>query len=274
MPHPSMLAPLRPSAVALSAVLLAGSMLWLQRAGADNSAVLLLAMVAGMGAGVALLPHGNRRPARHERELIAALGEPLLAAHPAAPAAVRALCGQLEAHWFVGSRRLLPIVDLSDGHGAGALACELANAFAAMGEPTLLIDADFRSPQLHARFGVPRGEGLADCLGGLDRRDLRLVACAENLALLTAGRVREHPLELLSRARLRRLLDAAAQPFRVVLVCTTPVSRGPDFEIFAALAGGALVFAGRAAGAAELAALGTRLQRCAARVVGTILERD
>jgi receptor protein-tyrosine kinase len=270
-----MLARLRPPALVLSAaLLLAGCLFWLQRIGAGNSAVLVLAMMAGLAAATATLRRNERRPLRHEREVVAALGEPLLAAHPFTREAVRALARQLLDHWFDEQRRLLPIVELGGGHGAAALAGELGHCFAALGARTLLVDGDLRSPRLHARFGVARGRGLADSLDGLDSRNVRLVRCSENLALLTAGRVREHPLELLGRARLRRLLDATAQPFEVVLVCTPPVARGPDFEIFAALAGGALVFAAAETQAAALAALSRRLARCAARVVGTVLERN
>jgi Mrp family chromosome partitioning ATPase len=218
-----------------------------------------------------LRPLGARRARRHERELVAALGEPLLAAHPAGRPAVRALAGQLAEYWFAGSRRVLPIVDLAGGEGAATLAGELAGSLASMGRRTLLVDANLRSPRLHARFGVPRGRGIADFL---DVRPMALAPLGENLALLTAGTGHEHPLELLSRARLRRLLDTAAQSFDAVLVATAPVARGPDFEIFAALAGGALVFVGEATAAAALAALRRRLVRCAARVVGTVLERS
>jgi Mrp family chromosome partitioning ATPase len=224
-----------------------------------------------LGLALVLRRELRRRPVRHERELVAALGEPLLAAHPTSQPALRALSRQLAEHWF-GARRLLPVVAL-DGEGGATLACELARTFAGAGCRTLLVDADLRAPQLHGRFRVAKGKGLADGLDGLDVRDLRLVPCGENLALLTAGRRREDPLELLSRARLHRLLAAAAQPFDVVLVCPPPVARGPDFEIFAALAGGVLVFAGAQADAAALAALRVRLGRCRARVVGTVLER-
>lgn len=219
----------------------------------------------------ALVPAHPRRPVRHERDLVAALGEPLLAAHPAGPEAVRALARQLVTHWLVGGRRLLPLVDASTGDASGAFAVALAHALADLGKRTLLIDADLRSPRLHARLGAPRGKGLADFLEG---RGTHLVAVREDLALLTAGTSHEYPLELLSRQRLRHLLGAAAQPFEVVLVHTPPAARGPDFEIFAALAGGALVFSGAMTDAAQLAALRARLARCAARVVGTILDRS
>lgn len=208
------------------------------------------------------------RPVRHEREVVAALGEPLLAAHPASEAGLRALCRQLARYWFAGGRRLLPIVALAS---LAERTLDLARAFAALRARTLLIDADLRSPQLHARLGVPRAAGLADALQG---RDMRVAFVeSENFAFLPAGRVRGEPLELLSRDGLGPLLRAAAEPFDVALIAPAPLERGPDFEIFAALAGGALVLVPGSACAAELRVLKARLARCAARVVATVLER-
>src|SRR3954471_8304427 len=183
--------------------------------------------------------HSQRsRRVRAERELIAVMGEPLLAARPLAPEAVRALALQLLEHWFDGRRSLLPVVSARSQDGRTSLAMQLARAFAALGQRTLLIDADLRAPSLHKKFSIANQGGLADFL---DSRDVRLAACEENLAVLTAGNVREDPLELLSRERLRRFVAAAARPFRIVLADTPAAARGPDLEMLAALAGGALV---------------------------------
>src|SRR5919198_1302616 len=176
------------------------------------------------------------RRVRGERELLAAIGNSLLAARPSRPEALRALCAQLAQYWFGGGR-------------------------------TLLIDADLRSPSLHARFGLPNRRGLADLLDG---RDVQLTACRENLVLLAAGAVREDPLELLSRERLRHFLAAAARPFRVVLVDTPAAEPGPDLEMFAALAKGALLVVRPGEDGSCLAQLRGRLTRCAAVPVATV----
>jgi receptor protein-tyrosine kinase len=207
------------------------------------------------------------RRVRGERELVAAIGDPVLAARPSRPEALDALCKQLLEHWFGAGRALLPLISLRAGDGRSRLAAELARRFAAMGERTLLVDADFRAPSLHRRFGLPNRRGLADLLDG---RDVQLAACSENLALLAAGTVREDPLELLSRLRLRHFLAAAARPFRVVLIDTPAADRGPDLEMFAALARGALLVVRPGEDGERLAWLRRRLGHCAAVPVATV----
>jgi Mrp family chromosome partitioning ATPase len=199
--------------------------------------------------------------------LNAVFGEPLLAARPLRPEALRALADQLLEHWFNGRRSLLPVVSARPQDGRTSLATELAKTFAAMGQRTLLIDADLRAPSVHRRFAIAAKGGLADFLDG---RTVRLAACGDNLAVLAAGKVRDDPLELLSRDRLRRFLSAASRPFRVVIADTPAAARGPDHELFSALAGGALLVVRKGEKAGRLARLRRRLTRCAARPVATV----
>jgi Mrp family chromosome partitioning ATPase len=208
----------------------------------------------------------RRQPAlRSENELIEVLGAPLLAARPLAP---QGLSQQLLMHWFVRGRAVLAVVSPQNGDGRTRVAAELARAFARMGEPTLLVDADFRAPALHREFGLRNRAGLADFLEG---RSAQLAHCAEHLSVLVAGRSSADPLELLSRPRLQQLLAAAAKRYRVVLVDTPAAVRGPDLQLFAAFAGGALVVSRFSTEISALERLGDFLAHCRARVVGTIL---
>jgi len=206
---------------------------------------------------------GARR-ARCENDLNQALGVPILAARPLA---AEQLCAQLLAHWFRGGRAVLAVVSPESG-ARTRVAVELARAFARMGEATLLIDADLRTPRVHREFGLRNRAGLADFLGG---REARLAHCADNLAVLVAGRSRADPLELLSDGRLPHLLAAAAKRYRVVLVDTPEAARGPDLQMFAAFGGGALVVARFSTRIPALERLRDLLAGCRARVVGTVL---
>jgi Mrp family chromosome partitioning ATPase len=225
-------------------------------------------IAAGLGAalmlGVLLLWRRERRAVRSESELIATLGVPMIAVRPLAP---QALSGQLLAHWFGRGRPVLAVVSARVGDGRTLVAAQLARACAASGERTLVIDADFRSPALHRAFGLRNRGGLADFLEG---RDSQLAHCAENLSVLVAGRSSADPLELLSRPRMQDLLAAAAKRYRVVLVDTPAAACGPDLQLSAAFAGGALVVVKQGSEAAALTRLGDLLASCNARVVGAV----
>src|ERR687898_1804483 len=139
---------------------------------APLAASLVLAAVAGLAVGAAFLP-SRRHEVRSENQLVAVLGTSLLAARPSAP---HALAQQLLAHWFRRSRPVLPVVSAESGTGSTRTVAELARALAALGERTLVIDADFRAPRLHTEFRLPNRGGLADFLEG---RAASLIECAD-----------------------------------------------------------------------------------------------
>ncbi|MDF3010400.1 MAG: chain length determinant protein tyrosine kinase EpsG [Burkholderiales bacterium] len=223
---------------------------------------------AGDLAVAALRRRRRRRPVRNEGDLAETLGEPLLAARPAREAALRELCRQLLEHWFIGGRALLPVVSAETGEGRTHLVASLAEIFAQMGVRTLLVDANLRSPGQHREFRIQNRRGLADLLAD---REVQPAVCGERLAVLAAGSSTGEPLELLSRPRLREFLAAAGKRFRVVLIDTPAAAEGPDLQIFAALAGGALVVHKKEADRAGLLGLRKHLQAARSRTVSVVL---
>ena len=207
---------------------------------------------------------------RAEKDFVAALGQPLLAARPLRAETGSAQAEQLLAHWF-SRRRLLPVVSAARGEGRTGLALELARRLAALGVRTLLVDGDLRAPRLHRAFRLKNDHGLADFLAG---REVRLTQCGDNLAVLVAGRAPTEPLELLASPRLPPFLRASAARFGAVVIDTPAAERGPDLQIFAALAGGALIVARHhGADVRALSRLRRRLAEASAQVVGILLRQ-
>jgi capsular exopolysaccharide synthesis family protein len=233
--------------------------------------IVTLAVVAGLATALGCLAASSRQRRKEpsERELVRALGMPLLAVRPLRETALRGLCRQLLDHWLQPGRALLPVVSAQRGEGRTWTAAHLAAAFAALGEKTLLIDADFRSPGLHAAFGLPNHGGLAGYLKG---EKVEPAVYNENLAVLVAGTARGNPLELLGGERLKSLVAAASKHFRVIVVDTPAAAQGPDLEIFAALAGGALIVAGRG-NARALARLKAALARSSAQALSIVVNQ-
>src|SRR5688572_4578066 len=236
-----------------------------------SATALIVAAAAAVGAVTAfgcVAAAARRRGPPRESDLVRLLGVPLLAVRPLRDAALRGLCRQLLDHWLQG-RTLLPVVSAQRGEGRTYFAANLATAFAALGEKTLLIDADFRSPGVHLAFGLPNRGGLADYLKG---KKVEPAVHNENLAVLVAGDAGRNPLELLVGERLKGLLAAASKHFRVIIVDTPAAARGPDLEIFTALARGALVVAGGAP-ARPLSRLKAALERSSAQPLAIVVNQ-
>lgn len=114
------------------------------------------------------------------------------------------------------------------GEGRSQLAAELAIAFAQLGRPTLLVDADMRQPQQHMLFNAENGRGLAHALTQAQPPHLQPVVGLPALKLLTAGTPPDNPVELLSDRNFESLASEWQRDFRYVIVDTPPVGRYAD----------------------------------------------
>lgn len=132
---------------------------------------------------------------------------------------------------------MLAVLSPCSREGRSHLAAELAIAFAQLGRPTLLVDADMRAPQQHAFFAADNSHGLSWALGSEQRPELQPVAGLPQLSLLTSGALPNNPLELLSRAFFESLVEEWRQCFDFVIFDSPPVSRCADGLAIATVVG-------------------------------------
>jgi len=160
--------------------------------------------------------------------------------------ALRALRSQLLLRWFTGEggHRSLAIVSTAKGDGRSYLAANLAVVFSQMGEHTLLVDADLRSPSQHRLFGLQNTTGLSAVLS--DRAELEVIQripAFVDLSVLPAGATPPNPLELLGRAKFAETMTRLAQEYDVVIVDTPAAEHGSDFQLVTRASHGALMVA-------------------------------
>lgn len=187
---------------------------------------------------------------------------------------LRALRTQLLIRWFNSThqRRVLAIVSPAPGEGRTYVCANLAVVFAQLGERTLLIDADMRSPRQHKLFNVPDRVGLSAVLAGrADYSAVVPVPGITGLSLLPAGASPPNPQELLSRAPLARLFQEMQNRFEVILVDTPPARSYADAQSVTYHAGGAIVLARKNhTRVADTASVVRDLSDTGAQIVGTI----
>lgn len=162
--------------------------------------------------------------------------------------ALRAVRSQLLLRWFTGDsdHRSLAIVSAAKGDGRSYLAANLAVVFSQMGEHTLLVDADLRSPSQHRLFGLQNTTGLSAVLS--DRAELEVIQripAFVDLSVLPAGATPPNPLELLGRAKFAETMARLSEEYDVVIVDTPAASHGSDFQLVTKAAHGALMVARR-----------------------------
>jgi protein-tyrosine kinase len=206
------------------------------------------------------------------------LSRELVAAHRPASRSVeqlRALRSQLMLRWFDtdADRKGLAIVSAGPGEGRSYLAANLSIVFSQLGERTLLIDADMRSPRQHTLFNLGKSVGLSDMLAGRAGPEAVVgIAALQDLSVLPAGTIPPNPQELLGRQEFSRLLQSLGEEFDVIIIDTPPASRCADAHTVAVRAGAALIVARQnKSSVPQMAQLTHGLREYGVTLVGSVL---
>lgn len=143
----------------------------------------------------------------------------------------------LQRHHSPYEANMLAVVSPGTREGRSQLAAELAIAFAQLGRPTLLVDADMRRPRQHELFQTENTHGLSEVLSGQEDAQFHEVSDLPALSLITAGPLRSNALELLSHRWFETLVDGWRERFEFVVFDTPPVNQYADGLAIATIVG-------------------------------------
>jgi receptor protein-tyrosine kinase len=207
-----------------------------------------------------------------------AISDELIAAYqPFSPQveALRALRSQLMLRWYTGDDMHKALVVASPGHreGRSYLAANLAVVFSQLGEHTLLVDSDMRTPRQHKLFNLDNATGLSSILSHRSESDcIQRIHSFIDLSVLPAGPVPPNPQELLGRPEFAKLFEDITREYDVVIIDTPPAALYADAQIIAMRARGALIVAHKHVTLLkELAGLNYNLKNVGIQVVGSVL---
>lgn len=176
----------------------------------------------------------------------ATVSEDIIAAYqPFSPQVeeLRSVRNQLKLHWFNSERKLLSIASPNKYEGKSYLCANLAIVFSQLGEKTLLIDANLRSPKQHEFFKLKQTQGLSDLLA--ERVDSSIIFKSpqfKDLSILPAGTIAPNPAELITRG-LKKNLQRLNQQYDVILIDTPAFQSGTEAHIISVICNGALLVA-------------------------------
>jgi protein-tyrosine kinase len=105
----------------------------------------------------------------------------------------------------------------------------------------VLIDANLRSPSVHALFDTGNVIGLSEVLSDARHPKPALVELAPRLSIVPAGRPDPDPMGPLTSPRMAMILDEMAEEFDWVIVDTPPVVLLPDTNLLVGMVDAAIV---------------------------------
>ena len=195
----------------------------------------------------ATIPHsGNQdklmRKARPERGLL-----PLLAQIMPEDATVESLRSFRSALLFAMPHFRNNIVMFSGptrGLGKSFVSVNFAAVMAASGKRVLLIDADFRSGQLHRYFGVSRDQGLSKAINdSVPLEDIIHHDVLENLDFIPTGPLPPNRTDFLLTVNFNTVLDTVSANYDLVLIDAAPLLQAADALIVGDRAGAIFLLA-------------------------------
>lgn len=174
-----------------------------------------------------------------------------------------------------GMPRTLMVTSTQAQEGKSSATQALAVSLGRLGRRIVVVDVDFRRPNVHRMFDASNKDGLSNVVvGQLDLAQAIRPASFENVSFVTAGALPPNPAELLSSDRMKSVTADLMAQFDIVLFDSAPVLGLADAVILAAEVEATLfvIEAGRNSIRGVQAAL-ARLDQGGARIVGAILTK-
>lgn len=160
------------------------------------------------------------------------------------------------------------------GEGKTTVALNLAISLAENGQKVLLVDTDFRKPQLHKYLKLESNKigGLTTVLAGLSPIE-NCIAHFSDLCIyvLTAGPIPPNPTELLSSPKFKELVDKLSDQYDYIIFDTPPVSVVTDAAILSRICDGVLFVLRHNFTTHEIASIAKEnLEKVDAKILGCI----
>lgn len=120
--------------------------------------------------------------------------------------------------------RSILVTSPSPGDGKSTVACNLAAGLALNGRRILLVDANFRRPELHKIFGVPNEAGFGNVLSSVEHFESTVRQTrVPNLDLITTGPKPANATELLESQLLIDFIERALEEYDHIIFDSGPM---------------------------------------------------
>ena len=129
------------------------------------------------------------------------------------------------------------------GEGKSTTAINLAYSLAEAKKNTLLIEADMRLPLVQKVLQFDNPIGLSNVLAGLNKLEevVQHQVFLDHFSVLPSGEIPPNPSELLSSAKMKKILFSLAEEYDYIIIDLPPISAVSDGLALAKLLSGMLI---------------------------------
>jgi succinoglycan biosynthesis transport protein ExoP len=168
-----------------------------------------------------MVPHEDDDPQSAGARLPVVIFE---APHSMMAEQLRQVRTRLQHSSSLDTTRSILITSPSPGDGKSTIACNLASGLALNGRRILLVDANFRRPELHRVFNLSNEQGFSDVLSSLDQFEQAVQETqVPNLYILPSGPKPTNATELLESQLLTDFIERSLEEFDHVIFDSGPI---------------------------------------------------
>ena len=144
--------------------------------------------------------------------------------------------------------RIIGISSALSGEGKSLSAVNLAYSLSQLGMRVLLVDCDMRRPTLSEKLPIQKSPGLSDFLAGQATADHLIQLCGikddeQAFHAMAPGRTPPNPMELLSSAKMEKMLTVLREKYDYIILDLPPVCEVGDALVASKLTDGMLMIA-------------------------------
>ena len=142
--------------------------------------------------------------------------------------------------------RIIGVSSALTGEGKSLSSVNLAYTLSQLNNRVLLIDCDMRRPSVAAKLPIQKAPGLSDFLAGQIHADNLIQQCGlkddeRAFHVIAAGRTPPNPMELLSSARMEKMIGLLRQSYDYIILDLPPVGEVGDALAIAKMTDGMLL---------------------------------
>lgn len=144
--------------------------------------------------------------------------------------------------------RIIGVSSALSGEGKSLTSVNLAYSLSQLGMRVLLIDCDMRRPTLADKLPIQKSPGLSDFLAGQSPADNLIQLCGikddeHAFHAIAPGHTPPNPMELLSSARMEKMLELLQEKYDYIILDLPPVGEVGDALAASKLTDGMLLIA-------------------------------
>ncbi|SHK36966.1 capsular exopolysaccharide family [Anaerobranca californiensis DSM 14826] len=172
--------------------------------------------------------------------------------------------------------KLKTILVTSSGpaEGKSTTISNLAVTMVNMGHKVLLIDADFRKPQIHKIFNLSNDVGMTNILMGEKLEDVIHTVGGLKLDIITTGPIPPNPSEILGSNAMKKFIEQCKEYYDIILIDSPPAGIVTDAAVLSKITDGTLFVVAAGQTTIELAQKAKdMLDKVQAKVIGVLVNK-